>query len=321
MPGFLYFLAVFIASIFCFRWLHRAARASAGVSFEEELRYQRSVRHQPKSSKHVARWLVQRSSQPRKTRLLLNLATLCPAPAAACTVFYPVPALKQTVSAAAIVLPVFALAGAVAGLVYARRDPFHLPLKEKWRLYKEIAIDEEIEEFYKDKKGPRWKHDLAGLGKLMILVAVMASIVALLMNLGEKRPQTTAQQMLAAMEAQGCAVTDQTDYYREVWDAYEQVHGVLIGENDTMRLEFFLFDTDRSAQNVHGQLVTKLREYEDMSDYTEYTHAEGNYAIYALETGAVYCLDIRVGSTVLYGSCPKEHAAQLKEFAQSLGYF
>lgn len=76
MLGFIYFFAVFLASLFGFRWLYRAGRASAGVSFEEELRYHRSVRHQPKASKHVARWLVRKSDNPQKTRLLLNFYTL-----------------------------------------------------------------------------------------------------------------------------------------------------------------------------------------------------------------------------------------------------
>lgn len=66
MLGFFYFFAVFLVSIFSFRWLYRAARASAGVSFEEKLRYHRSVRHQPRASRHVARWLVRKSSQPRR---------------------------------------------------------------------------------------------------------------------------------------------------------------------------------------------------------------------------------------------------------------
>lgn len=238
-----------------------------------------------------------------------------------CMVLYPVPALKQVISVAAAVLPVFALAGAVAGLLYARRDPYHLPLKEKWRIYKQIAIHEEIEDFYKDKKGPRWKHNLLGLGKLVIAVAVLAGIMALLMNLGEKKPEAAAQQVNAAMESQGYTVTDQTDHYRDVWDAQQQVQGVLIGEKDGMRLEFFLFDTDRSAKNVHGQLKQMLRENEDMSDYTEYTHAEGNFAVYALETGDIYCLNVRVGSTVLYGRCVKAYAAELKAFAQAMDYF
>lgn len=238
-----------------------------------------------------------------------------------CMVFSPVPSLKTVIEIAAIVLPVWVVAGAAAGWFYKKRDPFYLPLKEKWRIYKQIAIHEEIEDFYKDKKGPRWKHNLIGLGKLVIVVAVMAGIVLLLMNLGEKKPQATAQQVTATMEAQGYTVTERTDYYRDIWDARQQVHGVLIGEKDAMRLEFFLFDTDRSAKNVHGQLASKIREIEDMSDYTQYTHAEGNYSIYALETGDIYCLNIRVGSTVLYGRCSKAHAAQLKEFAQSLGYF
>lgn len=68
MQSFIYFLAVFLASIFSFRWVYRAARASAGVGFEEELRYHRSVRHQPKASKHVARWLVRKSDTPQKNK-------------------------------------------------------------------------------------------------------------------------------------------------------------------------------------------------------------------------------------------------------------
>lgn len=316
-----YFFAMLLISAVSFRWLYRAARASAGVSFEEETRYYRTVRHMRHNGRHVSRWLVRKSEQPGKTRLLLNLYTLAATPAAMCMVFSPVPALKTVIDVAAVVLPVWALAGAVVGRFYAKRDPYHLPLKEKWHIYKKLAIDEEAEEFYKDKKGPRWKHNLIGVGKLVAVVAVMAGIVLLIVNSGRKLPVATDQQVNEAFQRRGYTVVDATDHYREIWDAQQQVHRVLTAQGQRIHVEFFRFDTDRSAHNVHGQLKQKLRESEDMSEYTEYTLQEGNFSIYALEVGERYYINIRVGTTVLYGNCARELASDMKAFAQELGYF
>lgn len=316
-----YFFVLFVVSMLSFRWLYRAARASAGVSFEEETRYYHTVRHMSHRNRHVSRWLVRRSEQPGKTRLLLNLYTLSAIPSAMCMVFSPVPALKTVIDIAAVVLPVWVLAGAVAGRLYAKRDPFYLPLKEKWRIHKRIAIDEEVEEFYKDKEGPRWKHNLIGLGKLVAVIAVMVGIVLLIVNSGKKLPVATDQQVNEAFQRRGYTVADETEHYRRVWDAQQQVLRVLTAQGDQINVEFFRFDTDRSAQNVHGQLIQKLREVQDMSEYTEYTLREGNFSIYALEVRERYYMNIRVGATALYGYCAREQAAELKAFAQELGYF
>ena len=116
-------------------------------------------------------------------------------------------------------------------------------------------------------------------------------------------------------EKLGYTIVENTDYYSGL-GFVSKCYSLF---DDAFSVDFFEIDSSDNAVSYYKTGKDYIKS--EKSGVSSIVEANtGAYSYYKQKSGDKYYVIIRVGTTMLYGMCPKTNAAQLDKFIKSIGY-
>jgi hypothetical protein len=147
---------------------------------------------------------------------------------------------------------------------------------------------------------------------LLIFIIIKVSTVP-------KTP-ATAEQVWDVLVSQGYKPQDITEKYINKDPSSDLVKSIVI-ENDDMRFEFFVFNSENSAIDLYGQAHSLIVRTKNALPNSEYDTKVANYCIYTLTAKGISNFAIYVGNTAIYAYCNEENTGKISQILRDIGYF
>lgn len=329
----LYFVILILPNWLSFHWLWVLTCQSAGVTKHEVWQYRSKVSHQPRPPKHVTRWLIRHSPNPKKTKTLMLIYLFGIVPMVSCVslaIFglYS-SAFDNTLHYASIIMPCIIAIAAVAGLVYkttSKKDIVNLPEMKKTlagdrKFVASMMHTEEIDKFKKANTGNKIKMILISIVKVALAIGLLVGLFLLINNIGTPKTPATAQQVWDVCTTQGYQPYDTTQDYCQAWEADAVLTKAVTIQKDNIHFNFFTLDSDKSALRLQQQYVSYIRLNRYSTPNVEFEERMANYSIYTLKANENYTVLMRVDSTVVYAYSGEESANAIRAIMVAIGYF
>lgn len=318
-------LIVIICAYFSSRWILKAVYTSAGVSKEELFSYRGSVSQRKHPGRYLSRWIMNRSSDPAKTRKYLRLYTLATAGGA----FFAAVTLVAIIVDSEVILKLHIITGIVLLLFYTvlffsgRR---YRPLNGDIGSLKKDARD--YIDFVKRNTDPKeergTKSLFFGILQLAAIVGLMGLFVVSVTRCHNAPMEATEYSIVwnSAVEY-GCGPIEALENYRDRWndDAEDpKLLKALVAGNNDISIEYFEFCEDTYAKNVASQSIESYREKEEYDKDKEILDSRGNFNIYVYSDGETVTRIYRVDKTLLFVRYSKDNKTVSDEFLKDIGY-
>lgn len=310
------FLAALILNEFCAGWMRDALFRSAGKNGAAIRACLREVQFQPRRSRSFARWLVRTSPDPGRTRRALFLSTLEWAPCIvglnAAVLGLAAPIGDRVYLALGGVVLADLMVSAIAGAFYRKRHGSgHILGHPIWvEMLREMQAER--------RTAPRGT--VGGYVRLALFLGLLAGLAVLIYQAGNPRiPPANREQVITALSDRKIPWEDWTETRRMQWDAGNRLSLALIGEDDRLRLEFYIFDTVDTAGNVGSQLIARFRE-SDGPFSAEGKDVRGNFGRFTARSGQQYFAVVRVENTLITVRCPLDERERALDLLTTLRY-
>lgn len=159
--------------------------------------------------------------------------------------------------------------------------------------------------------------------KLSIALGVLIGIIVIIFSL-TNNPKTpaTAEQVWNIIETQGFEPVDTTQLYKDDWGENGNILLQAVGmQIDDISFNFFVFDSDKSADYVRGLYRTYIRDNRYSIPNVEISEGMANYMIYTLKANGLYSVNIRVGNTLIFAYSDEENASKIDNIILEMDYF
>ena len=155
----------------------------------------------------------------------------------------------------------------------------------------------------------------------VFVVALLAVFLIIVFTKGHSKTPATVEQVSSALEKNGFVVVDLTNDYQEKWNMDSALKNVVVCEEDDLRFDFFVFDSEENADYVRVKYQTYIRENRYANPNIEISEGATNYTLYTIKAKGVYTINMRVANTLVYAYCNEENANKLNAIMRELGYF
>ena len=125
--------------------------------------------------------------------------------------------------------------------------------------------------------------------------------------------------MITALSDREIPWEDWTETRRMQWEAGNRLSLALIGEDDRLHLEFYIFDTVDTAGNVGSQLIARFRENAGPFS-AENKDVRGNFGRFTARSDQQYFAVVRVENTLITVHCPLDQRERALDILTALGY-
>lgn len=313
------FILIAVLTSLSFRWLFQLALISSGTKMRDVLEFLSTLAVTKHRGRFLDGYLTDRSPEPGRTARLLRLHHLGSLIIAACIIL---PAVGMTTNLldtamrwGMIIIPVIISAVGIGGQLYLRRNDIRLPtLSEDFADLRHVIYKKQIEPF--EQSGRSYA---GGCLKGILIVGFMFGIFMLIIH-AAYAPMTPAERadVESAASAAGCVMLDLTEDTRAAWDAGDALSLALAGENGSMRINYFVFDTDARALNVCSQYLDIIRAQSTGGE--EYQKNQANHFIFTLTDDTTYYALYCVDNTLLRAQAPRDDAEAVRDILRSIGY-
>ena len=137
----------------------------------------------------------------------------------------------------------------------------------------------------------------------------------------ESKTPATADEVWAAIEAQGYEPKDITEiYYENDPESRFCLIKCISFEHEDIYFEFFEFDNKGSAVDIYGQAYYKISTSHNSWQKIEIDNAVANYRIYTLDSLGQYGVAIYVGNTAVYARSNSENKYEINKILAKIDY-
>lgn len=155
---------------------------------------------------------------------------------------------------------------------------------------------------------------------IIVVVLIVAIFIYIFAVKGPKTP-ATMQLVQEVFESNGLMYGDVTEDYREKWNVDDMLQSAVACEKDDLRFDFFVFDSDASAEHIRKQYQSYIRENRYDNPNIEVSEGVSNYMLYSIKAAGIYTINMRVENTLVFAYCNEENAADLYKIMVGIGYF
>ena len=166
------------------------------------------------------------------------------------------------------------------------------------------------------------KPDLNGFVRLGLVITLFLVLAFIFFNFfAVPKTPVTAEQVKAAITAQGYEVKDITEQYYESDPRFKFTLNKCISfDKDDIHFEFFDFNNNNSAIDVYSQVYSQL-SYRYNSPYSiEIDYQIANYSIWLYDSLGKYSVAIYVGNTAIYAHCDSENQNEIDKILDAIDY-
>lgn len=153
--------------------------------------------------------------------------------------------------------------------------------------------------------------------------AALLLVCILLYVFLSRSPKTpaTVELVTKALEENGFVAVDLTEQYREKWEVGDTVVAAVCTEKEDIRFDFFVFDSEQSAEHIRKQYQSYIRE--NRYDTPNIIVDEGiyNYILYTIKAKEMYTVNMRVENTLVFAYCNAENMSYVQNIMKDIGYF
>lgn len=320
----LYFVILVILSSIAQKWIWDIVYSLSGKSRNDV--YEFGLEHQGRfRSRRFGWWLVESSSDRRKTRILIFICSLLTALPLFGSFFAFISLFNRAfdpyVEYTAFALLVIVVLTFVIGIVYKRRNNVVSDkLKDEFIQYKSAVKKhhkEQCEIYERGRKGSKFQIYSLGFLKLFVVVALMIGLFFLFLDPAKPK---TAEEVTQSVSEYGIELVNLTSMYRVDWeDKNNQLETGLKGEKEDISFEFFVFDSYDSGANILNQYAAYIKRQADELD-TEYKEQKTNYFNYTARVAGKYYILTIIKNTLVYAHCDVENDETLQEIVRAAGY-
>ena len=162
-----------------------------------------------------------------------------------------------------------------------------------------------------------WKYIIFPIVVVALIVGIFIYIFAVK---GPKTP-ATAQLVQEVFESNELMYGDVTVDYREKWNVDDMLQKAVACEKDDLRFDFFVFDSEASAEQIRKQYRSYIRENRYSTPNIEVSEGVSNYMLYSIKAAGMYTVCMRVENTLVFAYCDEENATNLNKIMIGIGYF
>ena len=155
----------------------------------------------------------------------------------------------------------------------------------------------------------------------ILVVALLAVFLIVVFTKGHPKTPATVAQVSSALEKNGFDAVDLTNDYQEKWNMDSVLKNAVVCEEDDLRFDFFVFDSEQNADYVRVKYQTHIRENRYANPNIEISEGATNYMLYTIKAKGVYTINMRVANTLVFAYCNEENANKLNAIMRELGYF
>jgi len=155
----------------------------------------------------------------------------------------------------------------------------------------------------------------------MLVVALLAVIMFIVFTKGHPKTPATVEKVSSVLENNGFVSVDLTSDYQEKWNMDSELKNAVVYEENDLRFDFFVFDSEKSADHIRIKYQTYIRESRYANPNIEISEGATNYNLYTIKAKGVYTINMRVANTLVFAYCNEENANQLNAIMRELGYF
>lgn len=155
----------------------------------------------------------------------------------------------------------------------------------------------------------------------VLVVALLVVVLFIVFTKGHPKTPATAEQVFSTLENNGFAAVDLTSTYQEKWNMDSVLKNAVVCEENDLRFDFFVFDSEQSADHIRKKYQTYIRENRYANPNIEISEGATNYNLYTIKAKGVYTINMRVANTLVFAYCNEENANQLNAIMRELGYF
>lgn len=159
-----------------------------------------------------------------------------------------------------------------------------------------------------------WFSIIAIFGGMLLIVALQLNSNAS----AEHKEPVTPEQVYNILSEQGYDPRNITELYIEKDPDWDMLNSIAAEDND-MRFEFFVFESEKSAVKLFNQAKSLIAK-ENTRMETVYEHENGNYAVYTFRSKEKYNAAVRVGNTAVYAYCSEKDDEKIVEILNKIGY-
>lgn len=276
-------------------------------------------------SRYFGWWLVESSSDRKKTRILIFVCSVLMAlPLLASFIAFVglfESALDSILNYVAVSLLILVVLTFLIGIVYKHRNNIvSVKFKEEFNEYKsawKAHYKEQCEIYERGRKGSKFQIYAFGYLKLFIVIALMIGLFFLILDPAKPK---SPEEVSKAVSEYGIELVDLTTYYKSIWDdKNNQLYTAFKGEKDDIYFEFFVFDNYDSASNILNQYAANIKRKAEKLD-TEYKEQKTNYFNYTARVSGEYYILTMIKNTLVYANCDVENDEMLQEIVRAAGY-
>ena len=154
---------------------------------------------------------------------------------------------------------------------------------------------------------------------LFVLIFGFCAYGVFYLYIGGRPTPATAEQVEAALNAQGFPSQNITDSAQDHFPGFG-LESCIVAEQNDIRFEFYRFNNVDSAKKVYQQAHSKIIGNRT-SRRVEFEERKFNYHVYILDIETNYYLAMYAENTAIYTDCtPAENSGKINWVLDSLGY-
>ena len=155
-------------------------------------------------------------------------------------------------------------------------------------------------------------------GNLIIIIAILFISLFLFIMLKGPKEVATVEQVWSAIDNAAYHPAECTYLYSDELSSLEQCIGF---QYDDVYFNFYVLDSNASARNLYGKMVSHVTVHYFSTPNVEYSEAQFNYCIYSLTASGRYSVVMYVGNTVVYAYCNEGNNNGIVNVLKEIAYF
>lgn len=155
----------------------------------------------------------------------------------------------------------------------------------------------------------------------ILVAAMLAVILFIIFANGQPKVPAAAEQVFSALESNGFIGADITGDYREKWNIGSKLKSAVACEDNDIRFDFFIFDSDKKAEAFRKQYQSYIMNNRYSTPNIKVSEGSANYMLYTIKANGLYTINMRVADTLVFAYCNEENAEKLNAVMRDIGYF
>lgn len=154
----------------------------------------------------------------------------------------------------------------------------------------------------------------------IVVVGLIVAIFVYIFAIREPKVPATTQLVQEVLATNELPYAELTKEYQEKWNVDNMLQNAISCEKDDLRFNFFVFDSEASAESIRKQFQSYIRENRYSNPNIEISEGVKNYMFYSIKAAGMYTVNMRVENTLVFAYCDEENADNLNKIMIGIGY-